>query len=118
MSKDFRVYLEDILLAVERIESYLSGIDYDQFAAEQMRIDAVVRNLGIIGEAVRKIPPEIHVKYPRVEWQKINSFRNVIVHEYSRVKLEVVWSVLEEDLPTLKTQIAEILKIEDDSNPA
>ena len=78
MPKDFRVYLDDILEASKWIESYLSGITYEQFSNDRMRIDAVVRNLQIIGEAVRRIPSEIQAKYPHVEWRKINSFETLL----------------------------------------
>jgi uncharacterized protein with HEPN domain len=112
MSRDFKVYLEDMLEACQRIERYLDNVTYDQFIADTLRVDAVLRNVQIIGEAARAIPDEIRQKYPNVEWQKIVAIRNVLAHEYFRVKLSLIWEVVQENLPALKPQISEILEQE------
>lgn len=83
-----------------------------------MRIDAVVHNLQIVGEAARKIPDEVRSKYAQVEWRKIVGFRNNAVHEYFRIDLATVWAIVQEDIPKLKAQISEILEQEDKSNPS
>lgn len=116
MSRDYRVYLDDILESVQKVDRYLSGISFEAFENDSMRIDAVVHNLQIIGEAARKIPDEIRFKYPQVEWRKIVGFRNNAVHEYFRVNLDTVWAIIEEEIPKLKVQISEILEQEDKSD--
>jgi uncharacterized protein with HEPN domain len=67
ISRDFRVYLEDIIEAVTKIESYMHEVPFATFQQDLMRIDAVLRNLGIIGEASKKIPASLKKKYPDVE---------------------------------------------------
>jgi uncharacterized protein with HEPN domain len=74
-----------------------------------MRKDAVLHNLQIIGEAAKKIPEEMYLKHPEVSWRQIGSFRDILVHEYFRVNLEVVWSIIQNNLPELRSQISEIL---------
>lgn len=93
MSRDYRVYLDDMLESVQKVDSYLNGISFEAFENDSMRIDAVVHNLQIVGEAAGKIPDEIRSKYPQVEWRKIVGFRNNAVHEYFRVNLETVWAI-------------------------
>src|SRR5947209_277460 len=108
MSRDFRVYLDDMLDAVQKIKMYLRTTTREEFLQDSMRIDAVIRNLGIIGEAAKNIPVEVRTKYPQVKWQQVVDFRNVVIHEYFRVTLDVVWSITQDDLSDLETQIGEI----------
>ena len=75
-----------------------------------MRIDAVIRNLQIIGEAVKKIPGSIRGAYPSIPWHEIAALRNRVIHVYFDVNLNVTWNVLQFELPMLKTQIQRILK--------
>lgn len=110
MSRDFRVYLEDIIEAVTKIESYMHEVPFATFQQDLMRIDAVLRNLGIIGEATKKIPASLKKKYPDVEWRKIAGLRDILVHEYFGVQLELVWDVVQTKLPRLKEQVSRILQ--------
>jgi len=73
-------------------------------------IDAVVRNLSIIGEAVKNIPREIKVKNPDVAWNEIKGMRNKVVHEYFGTDEEILWKTIQDDLPIFKKQIAKLLK--------
>ncbi len=116
MSRDYKVYLDDILEAVQKVKTYVQSITHDQFLRDSMRIDAIVRNLEIIGEATSHIPAEVRAKYPEVEWQKASNFRNIAIHEYFRVSLDVVWNITQDDLSKLETQIADVLKQEDASS--
>ena len=73
-------------------------------------LDGVVRNLEIIGEAVKNIPPQVKEKHPEIEWKKIASLRDILAHEYFGVDVEVIWDIVENKLPGLKAQISRILK--------
>ena len=114
MSREYKLYLNDIQTAIERIEHYVQGFDLEAFRDSQLIIDAVIRNFTVIGEAARNIPEEVRVKYDDVPWRAIGSFRNLLVHEYFRVDLEQTWSVIQGRLPKLKAQITAILEQEDD----
>jgi len=108
MSAETKVYLEDILDSIKKIESYTSQLSYNDFTMNTLVVDAVVRNLEIIGEAVKKIPPEVKKKYPEVEWKKIAGLRDILIHEYSGVNLYIVWDVVSNKLPQLKSSIQKI----------
>jgi uncharacterized protein with HEPN domain len=87
MSRDYKLYLEDILKAATNIDSYLRGIDFAMFQQDIMRNQAVLFNLQIIGEAAKKIPDDIRDQYPAVEWRKIAGLRDIIAHHYFGVDL-------------------------------
>ena len=110
MSRDYDVYLEDILEAVDRIQEYVQDIPRDAFEADRMRFDAVIRNLEIIGEAVRGVPDSVRQHYSEVEWRKIAGLRDILIHRYFSINVDIVWDVVESKLPTLKAQIQQIIK--------
>jgi uncharacterized protein with HEPN domain len=110
MSRNYDLYLQDIVRAADRIASYVEGITGSEFEADQMRIDAVIRNLQIIGEAVKKIPDSTQKEYPSIPWQEIAGLRNRVTHVYFDVDINIIWDVVQFELPMLKTQIQLILK--------
>lgn len=110
MKRDFRVYLDDILESVERIQEDPRKVSEEDFMNTISLQDAVVRRFEIIGEAVKNIPDDIKQKYPKVEWKKIAGARNIFAHEYFGVRLNRVWDTIIKDLPTFKKQIEKILK--------
>ena len=98
--------LEDIRAALARIERYTSGLDQGQFLADEKTIDAVARNLEIIGEAARLLPNEFKLKHADIPWAQIAGLRNRIVHDYFGLDLEIIWQVLQTSLRDLKTRLA------------
>ena len=100
---------EDILEAIERIEKY-SARGRDAFWKDELVQTWIVRHLQIIGEAARNTTQELKDKNPQIPWSKITGMRNILVHDYFGVDREIVWAVVEQDLPTLKPQIKTILK--------
>jgi uncharacterized protein with HEPN domain len=109
MSRDFRLFLDDILESSRNARSYVDGVSYEEFAEDQKTVDAVVRNLEIIGEAVKNIPPEITAARPDIEWKQIARFRDLIVHRYFRIKLTIVWDILQNRLSELEGAVADLL---------
>ena len=109
MSRDVRLYLEDILLACQKTQRYTSGMSFKQFIQDDRTYDAVNRNLEIIGEAARKIPPEFQWGNPTVEWRSISSFRNLLAHEYFSIKDEILWDIIQNKVPGLHELIQAIL---------
>jgi uncharacterized protein with HEPN domain len=110
MPRDPRVYVEDILGAVRRIDSYTSGMDFVAFAQNPMAIDAVVRNLEVIGEAAGRIPEEIRGGVPMIEWRKVIALRNVLAHEYFGIHTKIVWDVIVDKLKPLEAACRKILQ--------
>jgi uncharacterized protein with HEPN domain len=101
-------YLDDILDTIADIEAFTDGVDFNEFQAKREKVLAVIKSIEILGEAVKKIPDEIRAEYPQVAWRSIAGMRDVLVHEYWGIDVAVVWSTVEEGIPTLKPVITEI----------
>ncbi len=113
MSKrDFRLYCADILDSGTAIFEFVKGWSFEQFCNDRKTYSAVIREFEIIGEAVGKLPEELKRARPDVEWQDIKDFRNLLTHEYFGVDLEIVWRIIEDDLPVLMDAIRGIMQIE------
>jgi uncharacterized protein with HEPN domain len=110
MPRDPRVYLEDILEAIRRIDSYTAGLDFVAFAKNLMAIDAVVRNLEVLGEAAGRLPEEIKAGAPGIEWRKIIALRNFLAHEYFGIHTKIVWDVIVEKLEPLEAACRKMLE--------
>jgi len=106
--KEDRIYLLHIRDAIARIESYTSS-GRDVFARDPMTQDAVIRNLQIVGEAVKNLSAEIRDRSPRIPWKQIAGLRDVLIHDYFGVRIESVWNVVENRLPELKAGVDELL---------
>lgn len=106
MKRDVRVYLDDILEAISKIERYANQAEFAGFAGDEQRIDAVIRNFEVIGEAARQIPDSMQESHPEVPWEDMIGMRNKLIHEYFGVNAVVVWKTIQEDLPKLKSQVA------------
>ncbi len=116
MSKrPINLLLNDIRQAIDRIEQYIKNLSFDAFSGDQKSVDAVARNLEIIGEAASRLPDEFKEKYSEIEWHKVVGLRHRIVHEYFGVDLEIIWQILHKDLPELKEKIVQIMDKEGSS---
>lgn len=104
------LYLKDILTSVIRINDYLKGFTIENLAEDFKTLDAIIRNLEILGEAANNIPIDLKNKYPDIPWGKMVSMRNKVVHEYFGVDVDILWKTAKEDLPPLKKQIKAVLK--------
>lgn len=108
----YSLYLEDMLLSMERIEEYTNGLDFINFKRDYKTVDAVVRNFEIIGEAAKHIPNDIANKYQDVPWRKMYNLRNIISHEYFGIDYEMIWEIATADLPKNKTSLKHLIEIE------
>ena len=107
-SWDLRI--QDIVEAIENILNYTEDMTFEQFCVDRKTIDAVVRNLTIIGEAASNLPDDITTQYPDIPWREMRDMRNTIVHEYFGVDLKVVWKTANEHIPELKPMIQKVLQ--------
>jgi uncharacterized protein with HEPN domain len=105
MQRDYRAYIDDILESIRKIETYTKGITYNEFVTNELVQDGVIRNLEIIGEAVKNVPEEARGKISEIEWKKIAGMRDVLIHGYFGVDLEIVWDVIKNKIPDLKKRI-------------
>src|SRR5712692_4427336 len=105
MPRDFEVYLEDIRQAISKIQNYVAGVPRHTFEQDDRTLDAVVRNLEIIGEAAKMVPDSVRASYPTIEWRKIAVLRDVLAHQYFEVDLDIIWDIIQNKLPELDKQL-------------
>lgn len=107
--KDDRVYLQHIRDALDDIAAYC-GSDRDAFFSDRMRQDATLRKLEVIGQAVKNLSDPTKSRRPEIPWKQIAGMRDKVIHDYFGVNLEIVWAVVERELPKLKVAIADLLE--------
>ena len=112
--RDPRLYCEDILESGNAILDFVEGLSFEDFCDDRKTYSAVIREFEIIGEAVGKLPELFRERRPDVEWQDIKDFRNLLSHEYFGVDLEIVWKIIEDDLPALMDAVREVVGTERD----
>lgn len=109
MTRGVRILLGDILEAARLLAKYTGNLAFDDFTANVEKQDAVARRLEVIGEAVKGIPHELRERYPGVPWRDIAGARDVLVHEYFRIDLELAWKMVREDVPALAATVQAML---------
>ena len=103
--RDWTLFIADMQEACNKISGYVSGMDFEGFRADSRTVDAVVRNLEIIGEASNGVPDDKKCLKPDIDWAAIRGLRNRIVHEYFGLSLSVIWAIVQNDLPVLTQQL-------------
>lgn len=104
-SRDWNFRIQDILKAINKIESYIEDMTLSQFKKNELVIDAVVRNFEIIGEASKSLQVAICRQYPEIPWDQMKGMRNILIHECFGVDVKILWHTSKEHLPILKMQL-------------
>jgi uncharacterized protein with HEPN domain len=104
------IRIRDILSSITKIQEYTKGLDYKGFQDDTKTVDAVIRNLEIIGEAARHVPEDIATKYPEIPWKDMRDMRNLLSHEYFGVNAQILWETIQTDLPPLLHQLKALLQ--------
>jgi len=108
MKRDIGLFIEDIINSIKNIEEFSKSLDKEKFSKDNLRQSAIIRQLEIIGEAVKNIPNSFRETYPKIAWKDIAGFRDILSHAYFGVNLDRIWKIIETDLPKLKEEISKI----------
>jgi uncharacterized protein with HEPN domain len=109
--RDWTMRIEDILDSIARIQDYVRGMTFDAFQADRKTIDAVIRNITVIGEAANNVPPSIADSLPEIPWKLMRDFRNVVVHMYFGLDPKVIWDTAQVDVPPLVEPLRRLLDL-------
>ena len=110
MKRDIGLFIEDIIKSIKNIEEFSRSLDKDKFSKDNLRQSAIIRQLEIIGEAVKNISENLKNKNREIEWRNIASTRDKMIHHYFGVDLNIIWEIIKKDLPVLEKQIKKIKK--------
>jgi uncharacterized protein with HEPN domain len=97
------------LQAITKIERFTHGLTYENFEQNELVVDAVLRNLEIIGEAASNISDDVRLNYPNIPWKRMVGLRNIVIHAYFNVDLNIVWQIIQVNLPATKSHIEAML---------
>jgi uncharacterized protein with HEPN domain len=100
--RDWQFRVNDILESIDKIERYTQDMDFSGWLEDEKSVDAVIRNIEVIGEASSHLPDEVLQRYKDIPWRLMKGIRNILAHEYFGVDLEIIWKTVKEDLPAIK----------------
>jgi uncharacterized protein with HEPN domain len=110
MRRDSNVYLRDILDAAEKIARYAEGADRETLAADSKTLDAIIRNLEIIGEAAKNVPEDFRSRHPEIEWKKVAGLRDILIHQYFGIDMDIIWDVVRNKIPALADRVRRVVE--------
>ena len=116
MSREALLFLEDIEKSCAKIIRYTEGLERDQVFVDEMRFDAVLFNLHVVGEAVKKLPLDLRERYPDIAWREIAGLRDFVAHVYFALDLDILWDAIRRDVPALQVRTREMIEDERGSN--
>lgn len=110
--RNSKLYLKDILEAMEAIEYFVEGMDLDKFQKDDKTSSAVIRKFEIIGEATKNLPEELKNNNPDIPWREMAGMRDKLIHFYFGVKYDLVWHTIKDIIPQIQPRLIEILQEE------
>lgn len=110
MKRDYKLFLKDIINAMDAIERFIEGMELDDLVKDDKTSSAVIRKFEIIGEAVRNIPGWLRGKYPQIQWRRMVGMRDRLIHGYFGIDYELVWEAIKTEIPRVKPELQKILK--------
>ncbi len=105
VSRNLKLYLEDIVASCTKIQRYTRDISFDEFVSDERTYDAVLLNLQVIGEAVKNIPTDLRDRSPEIEWRKMAGLRDILIRTYFQIDHEIIWDILQNKIAPLQIQI-------------
>lgn len=109
--RNLKFFIEDIIKAIYKIEKYTGDFNFEMFKENELVIDAVIRNLTVIGEASKHIPKNIREEYSNLPWKRIVGLRNIATHGYFKIDLKIIWEIIKKNIPSTKEILRKIEKI-------
>lgn len=103
------IFLQDILDSIQQIEIYITDLDFEDFASQRLIVDAVVRNLEIIGEAAKNLPEDFRQQHQDIPWKNMIGLRNIVIHEYFGIDMSIIWEIITKDLLSIKPTIQNLV---------
>jgi uncharacterized protein with HEPN domain len=107
--RSWEVRIADIAEAIETVLGYTSGMTFEQFVSDRKTVDAVIRNLIVIGEAASHVPENVVAMHPGLPWREMRDMRNIAVHEYFGVDDTILWETVKKDLPSLLPMLRQLI---------
>ena len=107
--RDPRVTLKQLVDFIDETQALVAGRTLEEVASDPVRLRAFERVMELVGECAKRVPPELREKYPAVPWRHVTGMRDVISHAYEDLAYEILWSAVDNDLPTLKTEVQRML---------
>ncbi len=112
-AREWRFYIEDMITFCQRVQSFTQGITREEFVNEPMRYDATVRNIELIGEAATHVPSNIRQAAQNIPWRMVIAARNQLIHGYAGIDNDILWSMIETDIPALLSALLEMRKTQE-----
>lgn len=107
--RDINLFLHDSLNSIKQIKIYVKSMNFKEYVGDKKTQDAVIRNLEIIGEAIKNIPVSFKNLYPLIEWKAFAGMRDILIHHYFGVDSEIIWETIKKDILILEEKLKEIL---------
>jgi len=111
MQRDYNTYLQDIIDDIQKIEKYTKNLSFENFLIDELIQDGVLKNLIIIGEAVKNIPEDIKIINSEIEWKKIAGLRDILIHSYFKINSRIIWDIISNKIPKLKIQLLKLINL-------